>query len=67
MTKAKAPARREFIPALLESIVKGCPGSREETLAAVKKWSDGGKPNTPYEHGVFSVCDDLARRIDAQP
>ena len=62
----KAPKRREFIPELRAYIAKHCPGSLEQVNASIDLWRDGKEPATPFDRGVFSACDMIARDMDEQ-
>ena len=66
-----APARREFIPAIRAIIVKGCPGAETAIQESIDAWRDGEDPKSPWDQGVFGVCDsiatDLDEKADAEP
>jgi len=61
-----APRRREFIPAIREAISNAVPGADQAIQESIDAWRDGLEPSSPWETGVFGVCDKVAADIDAQ-
>lgn len=58
--------RREFIPAIRDMIVKAIPGAPTAIEAAIDDWTAGLAPASPFDAGVFGVCEKIAADIDRQ-
>ena len=61
-----AVKRRELIPEIRAHIAQHVPGTAEAVNRAIDRWRDGEQSSTPWEAGVFSACDQVARAIDAR-
>lgn len=66
MARAK-DKRIKFIDEVKDHIAAACPpGMQQAARAAIKKWEDGGSPQTPVEHGVFSMCAQVRDSMEEQ-
>ena len=54
----------KFIEEIKAQIVKNCPGAERATRDAIELWETDEKPRSPYESGVFSMCNQIQEDID---
>ncbi len=66
-TNEKKPRRRELIQAIRTAIAERVPATEEAVTSAIDAWRDGKDPAHPLENGIFAMCDQVARDLDAIP
>ena len=60
------PKRRELIAEIRAGIANGCAAhmDAERCNQLIDDWRDDVPATTPFHHGVYAMCDDLARQLD---